>query len=497
MITSSSLNFFLSILLLAISASVIRVIYNLFLHPLHSFPGPLLARSFFLVSQIQRINGRYHLWLHELHTRYGPVVRVTPNQISTIEPEAWKEIYGHKASNLQKDWAFYGPDAFGSPTGIIRADNVAHSRQRKLVSPAFSDRALQSQEQILKRYAVLLASQLKEKSKRDEPIDMVRWYNFTTFDIMADLTFGDSLKLLENSEYTPWVTNTFGSVKMIVLGSLGREWPLFSKIVNRLIPAKTKEERDRHMRYTVERLEKRLARKTDRPDIWTHVMKYADSEENESKGLHPMEMQSNASTFMFAGTETTATELSGLTYFLLKNPEKLQRLTKEVRDAFPTYDYINMNVLPKLPYLCACIEEGLRIYPPVSIGLPRRTPQGGAQVGCNWFPSGVVMSVPQYAAYHSPLNFKDPDSFVPERWLPEGESEYSSDRKEVLQPFLYGPRNCLGKNLAYHELRLILATTVWHFDLELCPESDGWPDQQQYLLWVKGPLFCRLRSVRG
>lgn len=53
------------------------------------------------------------------------------------------------------------------------------------------------------------------------------------------------------------------------------------------------------------------------------------------------------------------------------------------------------------------------------------------------------MQVPQWAAYRSPLNFKDPDSFVPERWLPDG--GYDSDRKEVLQPFSFGPRNCLGK----------------------------------------------------
>jgi cytochrome P450 len=50
-----------------------------------------------------------------------------------------------------------------------------------------------------------------------------------------------------------------------------------------------------------------------------------------------------------------------------------------------------------------------------------------------------------YAAYHSPSNFKDPDSFIPERWLPEGQEEYASDHKEVFNPFSIGPRNCLGK----------------------------------------------------
>lgn len=53
------------------------------------------------------------------------------------------------------------------------------------------------------------------------------------------------------------------------------------------------------------------------------------------------------------------------------------------------------------------------------------------------------VSLHNWSAYRSELNFKDPDSFVPERWLPN--TGYDSDRKEVLQPFSFGPRNCLGK----------------------------------------------------
>jgi len=50
-------------------------------------------------------------------------------------------------------------------------------------------------------------------------------------------------------------------------------------------------------------------------------------------------------------------------------------------------------------------------------------------------------------------------------------------------------------SLAYHELRLIMATVLYHFDLELCPESEGWEDQQTYILWEKKPLICKLKAV--
>ena len=63
---------------------------------------------------------------------------------------------------------------------------------------------------------------------------------------------------------------------------------------------------------------------------------------------------------------------------------------------------------------------------------------------------------------------------------------------EAHQPFAWGPRNCLGQNMAMHEMRLILAELVLLFDLKLCDESRGWLDQQTYALWVKNPLMCQV-----
>lgn len=92
---------------------------------------------------------------------------------------------------------------------------------------------------------------------------------------------------------------------------------------------------------------------------------------------------------MLAGTETTATELSGLTYLLLKNPVQLERLTKEVRSAFSSMDDMTMTKLSQLEFLSACLEEGLRMYPPVPIGLARTAPAGGATVCGHWVAGGV------------------------------------------------------------------------------------------------------------
>ena len=164
---------------------------------------------------------------------------------------------------------------------------------------------------------------------------------------------------------------------------------------------------------------------------------------------------------MIAGTETTATALSGTTYRLLKNPEVLKTLVEEVRGAFSDFDDISLEKLARQKYLHAVLQEGLRMYPPVPIALPRRTPKEGSFVNGQWVPGDVAIGVNHFATYRMPEHFKDADEFHPERWL--GDPAYKDDHLDALevsrgfetdltptdqvlsQPFSVGPRNCLGK----------------------------------------------------
>lgn len=146
---------------------------------------------------------------------------------------------------------------------------------------------------------------------------------------------------------------------------------------------------------------------------------------------------------MIAGTETTATLVSGLTYFLLTNPESMKKVVTEIRGAFTSADEMTMEKLAALPYLAATIKEAFRLYPPVPQGLPRITPADGSTIGGTFIPPNTMVSVPQLAMYTHPQNFKQPMEFIPERWL--GDSRFDNDAKYCLQPFAVGTRDCLGK----------------------------------------------------
>lgn len=88
-----------------------------------------------------------------------------------------------------------------------------------------------------------------------------------------------------------------------------------------------------------------------------------------------------------AGGETVSTFLAGATYYLLKDPQRFDKLKQEVRSRFSAYSEINATAAQQLPYLQAVIHEGLRIYPPGSQGFPRISP--GTFVGSHWVPPGV------------------------------------------------------------------------------------------------------------
>jgi len=137
------------------------------------------------------------------------------------------------------------------------------------------------------------------------------------------------------------------------------------------------------------------------------------------------------------------------------------------------------------------------LFPPVPSNLPRRTRVGAGLTRISGYevPEGISVGVHASSAYWSPQNFHKADTYIPERWLPSSKdttSPFYNDDKAVLQPFSLGPRNCIGRNLAYAEMRMIFARMLWNFDMELCGESAFWNQQKVFALWDKPPLMVKM-----
>jgi cytochrome P450 len=172
-----------------------------------------------------------------------------------------------------------------------------------------------------------------------------------------------------------------------------------------------------------------------------------NQQQNGKPEMTEAELKIASSILMTAGSDTNATLLCGCLYYVLNDEQVWSRLATEVRTEYPREADITFASLQTLPYLNAVIEEALRIYPVVPSTFPRRTPALGATIVGQFVPADYAIGINGYAASRSATNFTLPDKFCPERWL--GDPRFQRDEKKAHQPFSTGPRNCLGKNMAW------------------------------------------------
>jgi cytochrome P450 len=392
---------------------------------------------------------------------------------------------------------------------MTASNDVDHTRIRRLLNHAFSDSALRNQEDIINSYISLFIQKLKPKAESNTPVDIMRYLNFTTFDILGDLCFDESFHALESETYGSWIQGVFQALKMTRMFRVIRSYPVLGipffgllKIAPGMVKA-----RQRHHDHTVHKMDKRINTETDRKDFMRYVSspKCCSSNEtysrprsyilkhNDEKGMTRDETIITMSVLIIAGSETSATLLSGAVFYLLKNPSWLHRLQSELAENFHSEEEMSFASLSQLKVMQAILMETSRIYPPTPTMLPRRTYGQGVVVADTYIPQDVTVGIPQFAAYRSSRNFKNADTFAPQRFLDD--EEYKDDKRSIIQPFSVGPRNCIGQSMAWAEIRSILARLIWNFDMELQTESSNWADKQKvYILWDKPSLMVKLTA---
>lgn len=365
------------------------VIYSLYFHPLSRYPGPRLAAITPLVHLLWDVQGRQHSTINRLHDKYGDVVRIAPNALAYRAAPAWKDIYGHRKKGdrpFSKDPALYAPTPNGV-NAIITANGPDHARVRRLLAHAFSSKALREQESILHVYADMLIHKLTGLfvESNTPVVDLTRWFNYTTFDLIGDLAFGEPFGCLSDNKYHWWVLNILDAVKASAYLKIFWFYPVLLPLVSLLIPKHLLQKRADTFNLSVDKVRRRLERQITRPDFTSYILKHGA----DGRGLSLSEIDANAGVFVLAGSETTAALLSGCVYYLLQDPDKYNRLVAEIRAAFENVSDIKLSSITALPYLNAVLTETMRIYPPIPAMLPRIVPEGGAVINGQYVPGGV------------------------------------------------------------------------------------------------------------
>jgi len=190
---------------------------------------------------------------------------------------------------------------------------------------------------------------------------------------------------------------------------------------------------------------------------------------------------------IIAGSDTTSSVLAAIFYYLLLNPEAYKRLQGEVDSAFASGEEpLDVLKLSQMEWLNGCINEALRLQPPVPSGSQRSVNRGnGTKVlGKLVVPEQTQLTLHTYSIHRDARYFHDPESFLPERWFSSKADADAPGREHNVAafiPFSYGPASCVGKNLALMEMRMVLCWMLRRFRFSKAPgvSYEAWEGQIQ------------------
>lgn len=247
-----------------------------------------------------------------------------------------------------------------------------------------------------------------------------------------------------------------------------------------------------------------------RKDFFYWLFKAVDPETGK-RGYTVDELYGECELLTIAGSDTTAIVMSGAFFYLARRPDVQAKLANEILATFSSYDEIKSGAkLQGCRYLTAFLEEALRMTPPVSAEPARTALHGGTTVDGHYIPEGFNVSTGLYCLSFNKDIYQEPFEFRPERWIVADDETAGSSADEVAAAqsafcaFSAGSRGCVGKNLAWLEMRIVIAKALWTFEVKSDPTSklgggdpNGKPGRQReheyqtYEMFVsnrKGPM---------
>ncbi|KAL3420507.1 cytochrome p450 [Phlyctema vagabunda] len=461
-----------------------HIIYQVTFHPLARYPGPFLAKFTDARAGYHAWLGDTHLDMWRCHEKYGPYVRYTPERLLINTAGALKEAQD-KHRNVTKAREYLGM-VHRTPSTFTLLDKKEHAKKRRILSQGFSDSAVRAFEQSIldhvEKFCATMAPSPSHASSGQgwsQPVNISTWCSYLFFDMITDLVFGTSYNMLGAATYR-YVIDAIKASNQRVSVIIQAPGITFRRLDKKLFPRAILA-RNQFLHFMKKVVTDRMAAKVDSKNVFANLAVARDPETNQ--GFTMLELGAESISLLVAGSDTTSTFVSGLFFYLSRHRDVYERAVSEVRAAFADASEVRLG--PKLNscrYLRACLDETLRLSPPVGAALFREALQGGAVVDGLYIPEGMRVGTSIYAIHHNPIYFPEPFAFRPERWL-----NRTSPVIEAYAPFSLGARGCVGKGLALMEAMLMMATVLYKFDFQTAPGTlEGGGD-------LSAPMYGRHR----
>ncbi|KAK2745869.1 hypothetical protein FQN57_003482 [Myotisia sp. PD_48] len=438
-------------------------LYRLFFHPLKKFPGPFAAKLSGFHSVLSSLpNFKFHRHVQLLHQEFGDFVRIRPREISINHVNAIRDIHGPGSTCLKGP--FYDLN-YPSRSLQMTRDKAFHAKRRRVWDRGFSGKALNGYEPRVLKHCYEFLHQIST-TPEEVTVEISRLCKFFGLDVMSDLSFGKSFDMLRNTSYH-FILDNMTAMKPLVGFLTCVPW-LFILFQNLPI---IRSKRADWIKWCGVQIEARQKMGKSRLDLFSYILGDETDAQHPHRGMaitSQGDLVYDSELAIVAGSETTAANLTTVLYLLARHPDKQKALRDEIDSLVPNLSEFSHQKLVGSALLEGCINEGMRLYPPVPSGMQRVTPPEGAMIAGRWIPGETIVSTPTYTLHRDSRYFIEPDRFIPERWSTKPELIL---HKAAFSPFLTGRYSCAGRPLAMMEMRMLIALLVRSFDFRLANEN--------------------------
>jgi cytochrome P450 len=402
------------------------------------------------------VKNTVYLDLGKACKKYGPLTRVGPNTLLTNDPELIRRMNAVRSPYRKSGWYEQTDVSHERHHIISETDEERHAELRTRMAGGYSGKDLgntyleQCIDDRLQDLAQLVKNKYTSTREAVRPVDLARLLQFFAIDVITDIAFREPFGFLKaDHDIHGYITTQEQLIPIF-------EWlsalPFLSKIVRvpwiskLVMPKPTDATGMGYMLGIAKRtVEQRFGpEKVVKDDMLGSFIKH---------GLDQKQAELEAAVQVILGTDTVVSSLRSISLYVITNPHVYAKLQAELDSASLSSPIATDSEVRELPYLQACIKEGMRVFPPVTGLFSKRVPAGGDTVCGKFVPEGTDIAYCAWDFYKDPAVFgEDAEYFRPDRWLEADEEQMKKMQKTMDLAFGYGKYSCLGKPIALLEL---------------------------------------------
>ncbi|KAE8380237.1 cytochrome P450 [Aspergillus bertholletiae] len=386
------------------------VIYRLWLSPIAGFPGAFWPKvTFWYEFYYEWVQpGQYYRRINDMHKEYGPIIRVSPDEIHILDPSFYDELYAPHKARRANAYNRYAQGTGFEDLFALMAPHEAHKYLRDSAEKLYSKVA--AHEALVMDCVKSFCGRLDHERDANEPLNISHACLSLSIDVITATTFQHPSDYLKHPDFNKELLEIQRSGLVYV--------PLFAHLpwMARLFSSPL-----------IEYLSSRVPKLRE----WDEVI--------QQNGIHH-----------------TAHTMENVITYLAMDKRRLKSLKDELAVFWQEHPDQTSSwfALRKLPYLTACIYEGLRMGASGMKRAPRVFPDDAIRYGEWVIPKETPISMTIYYMHMDPIAFPDPEKFDPERWL---NADPDGLMLSQFVPFGRGPRDCVGKNIAWMQLYFALS----------------------------------------